>query len=1132
MVPHPNFKILDSDEVDRLLYFLTSGISATKTSHGYQNKFKALPLFETVHGERQSIQGCDKVYILKTKLESIPNLYCVVADGHIVLKDSHVNQKLSAKLGIPALNDIDFYVMFLLPLLHIFTERQVLDSIQLLLVLKQHQTYKTCHDQIVFRLRSFKFVRDIHGTPQLASYFFDEKVPLYKIMLPPEKFVPTKFWQEFGHEEASVRRLLKDLGMKHMVSDVEIIDFANAIQSEACESNLIDELTRKSSALFMWALKFNAAIKNSNLLKRIKTIKFIFPLQIEKQLCDYHPPFAGRREIVSIEGSLIDTNSDNQYLIWSSMPILPTDKLPQSCLKDLVEAGAFHHPPCDLVAQNLKNICQSECPNNHFINIRKKVFCQSYKYLQSNNFSGSQLQDLPVVLVENDTVLVQASRVVLSLDDHLEFRPYLYKVSPQHVICDEFFKRIGVKEKPTIRQYSTVLEDIHIDSERKETLNANQQKTAKCAVQHLFKLMKLEQMQFPEHLYLPLTDGKLYKSKDLYFNDTAFQTKRLEDSLKGRVRLLMNLGHCHLGEDLYEHQKMMQMLPKHNQPTMLSHITSECLVASSLKCCEYGQSCEFSGWFERHLSSSEFLHGLTCLIREESTGAVSEADAVELCQNTFGNFQIVCCENLVTELHLNHEPLANTTSDKQVYVTKEPHGCTFYLRHNDDMAFKVMHEVAMTLTKEISSLLWGALPPVLLLALGELLLCDTQEEVEKTLEKYGIHNSAIKEGLHHPDPGSPIPEEWYDALDMNFMNNYEKGEYVGFKKTSEDENYYHAVIVERLVTSHETGPHCCKYKINIGKDEFFEVSSLDLYQFKRKKSSSSKQNACRTIQLLDICVSPEEDSPQSFERIKKEIDKCLKEIRTLSKDEQQKAIRRLYLQWHPDKNPGQQELANRAFLYLKNKLTELQGNGTVSESPARNFSSQNETAQFNFSWSFTNFYHQWNSEASRHRHSRERFRYNNSGPLNHSYYFQQEMAKADHEEAKRWYLQARYDLNSAKNDIGKGSTEWCLFKIHQAVAKALIAVEYKKYGKQSPNWTISGLAHKVSAYSPELGTLPVLVSQLKRLGVDSKTTQYPNYHPSPEIPHNAFQPENEKEAFDIALQLLQKVNLYNILMKK
>lgn len=101
-----------------------------------------------------------------------------------------------------------------------------------------------------------------------------------------------------------------------------------------------------------------------------------------------------------------------------------------------------------------------------------------------------------------------------------------------------------------------------------------------------------------------------------------------------------------------------------------------------------------------------------------------------------------------------------------------------------------------------------------------------------------------------------------------------------------------------------------------------------------------------------------------------------------------------------------------------------------------------------------------------------------------------------------------------------------MFKIHQAVAKALIAVEYKKYGKQSPNWTISSLAQKVSGYSPELGTLLVLVSQLKRLGVDSKTTQYPNYHHSPEIPHNAFQPENEKEAFDIALKLLQKVNPY------
>ncbi|XP_041939470.1 sacsin-like [Alosa sapidissima] len=1128
-VPHSNIKKIDSYELDSLLHFLLSGISATRDSQEYQRKLKTLPLFETAHGERQSIEGCNKVFILKTCFEMIPDLYCIAANGHIVLNNSSVNQKLSVTLKISALTDLEFYVNFLLPIFHTLTEKQVIDSILLLLVLKQHQTYKKYKDQIVDQLRRVRFIRDIQGTLQLASYFFDEKEPLYKIMLPQEKFVPPTFWEAFDHEEGSVRRLLKELGMKHIVSDVEIIRFANMIESEARGRTSIDELKKKSSALFIKALEYNATKKDSNLLKRIATIKFVFPLNIQKKLCNYHQPFAGERDVVAITESLIDTNSDHQYLIWSSTPILPTDKLNQSYLKDLVKAGAFHQPPCELVAQNLKNICQSECPNIHLRNIRKTAFCQSYAYLQSKNFRASELQDLPVVLVENDAILVQASRAVLSLDNDLEFRPYLYKISPQHALYAEFFEGIGVKERPTIRQYSIVLKDIYMDSKGKETLNANQQLTVKRAVQHLFKLIadQPKQMQFPKHLYLPSTDGKLYKSQDLYFNDTVYQTKRLEDSLKDKFRLLMNLGDCHLGEDPYKHQKMLQLLPKDNRPTMLSHITSESLVGSRMNLCEYGKSCEFSGWFEKHLSSSPFLHGLTCLIREQSKGDVSQADAVELCQNTFGRLQIICCENLETELLLHHEPLAHTTSETQVYVTKEPQGCTFYLRHSDDRGYRVMHEVAMTLTKEINSLLRNALHPNSLLGLGELLLCDTQEEVEKTLEKYGIRNSAIKVGLHHPDPGSLIPEEWYDVLDMNFMNNYERGEYVGFKKTSEDEHYYHAVIVERLAALHETGQYCCRYKIEIGKDEFVEVSSLDLYQFKREKTSASKQSVCRTIQLVDGPVpSPEEDFPETFEEIKREIDKCLTEIRTLSKDEQAKAIRRLYLRWHPDKNPGQEKLANEAFRYLKNKIREFEANETVSKSTTRNFSRQNETAQSHFPWNFENFYPQWNTEATRHRQGRERSHHNSTRPQSDFWAFQQEMPRSDKVEAKRWYLQAQCDLNAAHNDTGGVTTEWCLFKVHQAVEKALIAVEYRRSGKPSPTSSISNLAKKVSGYSPELNTLPGLVSRLKRLGVDGKTTQYPNYHDPPKIPNNAFQPENEKEALDITLELLQKVDSY------
>ncbi|KAL2081508.1 hypothetical protein ACEWY4_023361 [Coilia grayii] len=889
-IPHSSFKRLSSSELDDLVDFLQSGVSAAKNTQEYQSKLRSLPLFETVQGERRSIRGYSNVFILKTDLiDKFPDLFNIDTDENVFLKNSIVNNHLSHNMKIEILTDLDFYVKFLLQSLHKLTEYQVLGCIRLLLILKERQAYQKFKDEIIGKLRGVRFIADIHGTLQVASYFFDDGQPLYRTMLPPEKFVPLKFWKLF-HSETTVKQLLNDLGLNHTVSVADIIQFANTIQADAKGKICLQGLKQKSSAVFREALKCNDTNKKSNLLNKIANIKFIFPVQIQKELCDYHQPFAGERDVVSIKGSLLDVNTD-QCLIWTSMPILPT--FSQSYITDLIKAGAVDQPPSEFVAKNVSNICQSRCQGKSLMDIRERVFVKSYAYLQSTDFSESQLQDLPVVLVENETVLVKPSQAVLSLDNHEDFRPYLFKINPKHALFAEFFRRIGVEDRPTILQYSTVLQDIYMDSKGKETLNPNQKVTLKRAVQDLFQLIKdqPQNAQLLERLYLPSSDGKLYKSNDLYFNDTIFQTARLKHSLKDKLNLLMNLGHCHLNFDIYKHQKLLQMLPKNIRPTMLSSVTSEKLVISSKKLCEYGKNCEFSGWFERHLSSSPFLHGLTCLIREQSKGTISRADAVKQCKNTFGKLQITCCECLETELFLGQEPLANTTSDTQVYINKETQGCSFYLKHSNDMAVKVMHEVAMTLSKEINILLQNLLSSHFLQVLVQLLLCDTMEEVEKTLEKCAIRNSdSREEGHHHPDPGSPIPEEWYDA--------------------------------------------------------------------------------------------------------------------------------------------------------------------------------------------------------------------------------------------KRWYLQAQCDLNAARHDTGGGSTEWCLFKIHQAVEKALIAAEYRRWGKHSPNCSISSLAQKVSGYSPQLQALPGLVSRLKGLGVDAKTTQYPNYHPPPKIPNNTFQPEHEKESLNIALELLQTVDTY------
>ncbi|XP_051761770.1 sacsin-like [Ctenopharyngodon idella] len=1111
-VPHSQFEELSKEECVDLQCFLQHGIRDSNNKSQHVWMLKSLPLFESITGKRKKIDS-HRIFILHSlHYTDFPNLYEVEGCDSIFLKNTWVNLELAEHLNIKVLNDLEFCVQFILPSVHMMNEAKLLDLMRFLVELGP------VDPRVVSALRDVRFIRDIHCSLQVASYFYDDSVSLYRVMLPKERFVPETFWEIFRDKRTEAHRLLKDLGLKHEVSDEEIIQFAKQIESETRGKTPIDVLKERSKLLFRIVLS-KSIDKNSNLLNRVANIKFIFPIQIQQTLCDYHKAFTQEREVVAISGSLTDRDSDHHYLIWTSMPILPSELCSPHLIKKMKDAGALETPPPEQIAANLKNISTTQCHSDRLLDTREKVFSKSYAYLQSINFDASLFSDLPIILVENGSELVMAKQTALVLNDALEFRPYLYRIPPNYTKFEDFFKKIGVKERPTVNQYITVLQEIYSDSSDKDSLQANQQKAVKRVVQQLFCLLKEEQDKTSfqnDPLYLPSTDGRLYESSTLFFNDTVFQPERLEGPLETKLKLLEKFNCCYLGDDHYEHQTLLQLLPQQVRPKFLSDVISENLEGASVQYCDEGE-CEFSGWFDKHLSSAAFLHGLVCLIREDSKGVVSQPEAAGKCEEIFSKIQIICCKTLQTELLLNHEPLEGSKAETGVYVKKQKDGCSFYLKHNDDMAHKVVNEVNMCLTKEINALLKNCLTISSLLVLGQLLLCDNMEDVEKTLANHGIHNSGHKEEGHSalPKPGCRIPEEWHDCLDMNFHNNFESGEYVGFSKDESGE-YFYAIVINRLDDPlGQIRQFPARYKIQVGSDDFIEVSSLALYQFKReKKATVSTGSTCTDIErLLTSRPPPKTVFPETFEEIKREIDQSLNEIWNMSSEDKQKALKRLYLRWHPDKNPGNEELANEAFKYLQNRIEELQqGKATHSTSST---------------WrDFRDFYDMWNSEARSHRRGRERFYQNYSRRHYNFWSYHRETPRPNRGEAKRWFEQAQCDIRAAHNDTGGDCSEWCLFKVHQAVEKALIAAMYKRSGQHPNNCSITSLAQQVSHYSSQLTSLPKTVRQLTELGVDGKKTQYPNHHQFPHIPNKQFSVNNARQALDIATKLLEKIEEY------
>uniref|UniRef100_A0AAZ1Y352 HEPN domain-containing protein n=1 Tax=Oreochromis aureus TaxID=47969 RepID=A0AAZ1Y352_OREAU len=1126
------FSHLSNDDMKEFQMFLQSGLSKSKDNQEYVRKLKSLPIFKTTHGERVRIDGPKKVFILNIKYTFIfPDLFNLPTSNSIFLKFNSENYTLSETLNIQVLDDLEYFMKFILPAVHQLTETQILHSLKLLLSLHYSSEDKKT---IISSLNMVKLIRSSQGRLEPASYYFDESVELYKRMLPQERFVPEIFWTELcegdDYTTEKAKQLVREFGMKHVVSNDEIIHFAYQLESEAKGKGRIEDLKLKSSLLFSEALN-NACDSKDNkerLLESIADIEFIFPVLIRKELSNYHQPFAAEGTAVKIRGSLIDKNPEHQDLIWTSMPIIDLPFMSQSLQKMIKNAGAHEEPPPNCVASNIRNICQSPCETDQLIKTRAEVFRSSYAYLQTKRFEGNQLSGLPVVLVEKDTKLMRPDDVCLSLSYDLDFRPYLYKITPEDAMYAPFFQKVGVKKKATAEQYCNVLAAVYADSCDKQNLHLNQLRTVKRAVEQLFKLIKTHRNQTllenVETLYLPAVDGKLYPSSTLCYNDTVFETKRLEEALENKFLLLEKLSECHLGNDKYDHHQLLQLLPQKFQPKMLSEFTEERVVESKMQPCELGTGCEFSGWFDKHLSSGAFKYGLICLIRENSQGKITQEDATKMCEKTVGSIQILCCKTLETALWLDKQPLPKTDEETDVSVERGQQGCTFYLKHNDDMALKVINEVIMTLTKEINALLGNRIASVHLPVLGQLLMCDDLQDVRKTLAKNQIRDSAETENSSFSPaaPGTEIPGEWHDCLDMNVLNNIEEGEYVGY---SIDDKYIYAVIVEELPG--HNGRYSWRYKVDIGEDEPIEVSCVDLFQFKREKKVKTERRKCMEPEPQKKMLKPEENTcmelepltgavphssesstsslPASVEEAKREIDKCLAEIWKLPEEERHKAIKRLYLRWHPDKNLDCESLANEAFKYLQNRIDEL----SKAKAAGLTFSSRNTN--------FRGFYQQWNQEARYHRNSRERFSRGYRGF--HSYNFwthNENVPRPDREEARRWCRQARCDLNAAHKDTGGGSTEWCLFKVHQAVEKSLIAACYKRNGQHPNSSSISTTAAQVSRYSPQLRDLPEIVKNLQTLGVDPKRTQYPNCHPYPHIPNGQFRSENEMLALNKA----------------
>ncbi|KAE8593456.1 hypothetical protein XENTR_v10019144 [Xenopus tropicalis] len=1113
---------LETFEIDTLLRFFLNDLKTNSAKKNFIPKLQTLPFFETHQGKRQSFNGYKKIYILDSAFHfQSKRLYEL--DSHTVfLKNTQLNKEFAKYINISLIKEVQFLSEYLLSHFASLSEDEFVEVLLLIMEIKHLDDFTRVKDAVVAALRPLKLIGDRKRGLQKASYFFDHKVKLFHTLELDSMFIPELFFSKFKKYESEFHKLLLDMGLKNKLSEDEFISLAKKVEKDAEGGCSLEALIPKGNGLFNYLVSMDVKTMTNGFTVNVGSIKFLFPSKVQDDLKCLHPSYTKETKMIALKGSLLKKTKDYESYAWTSMAFLnPIPDLKKDGLLILEKCGVFHIPPADLVVENLKNVCGVTCETKAQLQTRSKVLQTTYYFLQNANVDVSILSDIPFILVEGDNV-AKPGQVVYNLPNEKHLQPYLYKLPPLLACYSDLFQKVGVAPEATINHFVEVLSTIHEETVGRESLHGNLKRTVSEVTEHVFKHLEQNKtcLENVKLLYLPGIDGKLHESSTLVLNNccSPFVTNKLCNVFK-----FFNFQHLNNGyslSDIYKRQELIKLLPSHLRPKMLSQITEEVISIGANEYCGEGENCEIPSGLQQLLFSPEFQEGLVCLLRHENDGKLCEEEAIKKCNTIFGKIEIRCCLKLKTILVFENKKLGETCLPKIVFITRgDKDQYTMYVRHTGLKHKKDWVSVVHTLTDAINDLMDNAFSYKSLKILMEMLHCESPEDVIGVLKEKNIWSKTSESHYAYnlPKPGEPIPAEWYDALDMSILNRFKVGDYVGYQDPSEKELYLYAVIVDELECRMFADCEIQMYRISIGQDKTADVSVLDLYQFKRTASQKSKE-----LVLVENADQQEEIRAKWYETaigdIKKEIDTYLAKIWSLPAEERNKAIRRLYLKYHPDKNIGQENIATEICKYLQQRVKDLEaGRKTGSQSSPSN--------QSNPFGGFSNFWHSWDSEASNHRRHRDHF-YKKTRCNYNFWSYHQSRTRPNPAEAERWVRQAKCDIRAAEHSVGDQQSEWVFYKVHQAIKKALLAVQYFRDGRCDKKDSILSLAHQVSTYSLSLSSINEQVADMVQLGVDELKTQYPNCHHPPGIPNDCIPCDKEEEVIDLAKNILKNIETY------
>ena len=1149
-------------EIVTLLRFLQED---TTTVFCNQSLLRKLPFYKALDKKLVCLHSYAFAYVVDVP-ECVPLHEVekrVERESCVLLEAIHEIEPLYKALDISYLSQVEVFVKYVLPNLDCMSHNgihAVLTYIRdTLLVTTKSQSER---NTLLSALQEANILTGDDRGLYPARMFYDPENPVFKAMLSPDCFPPGEY------QQSGWLPFLRQIGMKHTVSQQQYIEFAEALALNAVSTYRHATLREKSKILTTYLFQ-HEILHEPSFVHIVSSIKFVATEVAADELRSLHPQMGCENKdefppFTEFHGAI---SSEQQKLAWTSVPLLPIWATPNDADRQLLEdLGVARLPPLDKVISHVEALTKTYSGNVHkdtpkdqrellhdvmydtFTFLKGECNCStaelSGKCSKSCLSIGNILMKTPCIPVEEGRVFVEGNQ--LAFESTIELPPYFYKVPREYGHFEHLLKRLGALEKPTPIQFANVLQRLKEVCEDKH-MEPNEKRVARLATHGFFTTLSVQVKEKSEdaaircllplnELFLPSKEGFLKLSNELIFHDCPSFERRARD-FAGDFVDISREGELTADRLSY----LLGLLPTRLRAKTIQNLLREEIhpscrerrcIADSL-----GEDCPFVKRYRNILLSPKLVNGILRVIRHQRQTPNLPQDVNDQVQVLSSTLDVTCMASLDT--HLVHLESGNTlkgSNETQDCFLEEQDGqWQLFIRHGTDenplhiqLCFLVNRLIHNQIEKEIY--------------LQAMLACRVPDEILPSLDRCGVAQDLMGSAARTTEPtlGSEIPVMYHYLLRQDIEYFFRLGEIVGYEKERRTEDgqiddsdpiYMYAKVVRKVPHRKKSMEFSrfdfkARYRIDIGEPRLVQVSVLDLYKFDRsgRELLSEQMQLSDSLEMAVFAGDPSEirrrttTRNERLEKARKEIKETLWEAWKLPENERRKVIKRLFLRWHPDKNIGC-DIAKDVMQFLLSEIDRMEK--LFPSSWRDNLREASEMATNDGTKGFHDFFNQWNQRARQERQTYNTFK----RQAHQGTSYTKRSTKPQRNEAKRWLRQAREDLTAAKH-LHIQEAEFpalVCFLCQQATEKCFKGALYAACGiaeRQLETHDVLNLAYEITELDGSPEDIPLLAAKLKNY---YEQTRYPHFHRGEAIPCNAFSTEQAQEALEVTESIQTRI---------